>query len=184
MGKRQSEKSRATASDICDAAPTVTSDAPATFPLGTTTVTFMAIDASGNKSTATTTVTVVDTTKPTITTSLLTPATLWPVNHNMIAVGTISVKDICDVKPGVVLNITQDEPLNTTGDGNFSPDASATFSGNTASISLRAERSGNSDGRVYPLEVHDNGRVGEHGLLVLGGNGVEVAEQRGPDVCS
>jgi hypothetical protein len=97
-------------------------------------------------------VTVKDTTKPTINVSGLTPSTLWPVNHNMIPVGKIIVSDICDVKPGVVLNITQDEPLNTTGDGNFSTDASVAFSGNTANISLRAERSGNSDGRVYLLK--------------------------------
>ncbi len=141
-----------TATDICDAAPTVTSNAPATFPLGTTTVTFTTIDASGNTAT-TTTVTVKDTTKPTITTTLLNPATLWPVNHNMTPIGTIAVSDICDARPGVVLSITQDEPLNTTGDGNFSPDASVTFNGNTANINLRAERSGNSDGRVYLLKT-------------------------------
>lgn len=53
-----------TAVDICDAAPGVTSDAPALFPLGTTLVRFMATDASGNQSTASTTVTVRDTTPP------------------------------------------------------------------------------------------------------------------------
>jgi len=46
--------------DICAAAPTVTSDAPSLFPLGATTVTFTAMDASGNTATATTTVTVTE----------------------------------------------------------------------------------------------------------------------------
>jgi hypothetical protein len=47
----------ATATD-CSAGVVITSDAPATFPLGTTTVTFTARDAAGNVSTGTTTVTV------------------------------------------------------------------------------------------------------------------------------
>ena len=38
--------------DIADAHPRVTTDAPPFFPVGTTTVTFTAIDASGNKATA------------------------------------------------------------------------------------------------------------------------------------
>ena len=49
----------ATAADGCDTEPTVTDDAPATFPAGeTTTVTFTATDACGNFSTATVDVTV------------------------------------------------------------------------------------------------------------------------------
>lgn len=56
-----------TVSDIVDPAPTVTNNAPALFPLGQTTVTWTATDASGNYATATQVVTVVDTTRPTIT---------------------------------------------------------------------------------------------------------------------
>ena len=47
-----------TASDNCGGNVTITSNAPAMFPLGMTTVTFTAKDASGNTRTATTTVTV------------------------------------------------------------------------------------------------------------------------------
>lgn len=46
-----------TVSDIVDPSPTVTNDAPAFFPLGTTVVTWTATDSSGNSATATTTVT-------------------------------------------------------------------------------------------------------------------------------
>jgi hypothetical protein len=56
----------ATATDICDADVEITSDAPAIFPLGTTTVTFTATDDSGNSATCTMTVTVIDTTAPVI----------------------------------------------------------------------------------------------------------------------
>ncbi|RYF32195.1 MAG: HYR domain-containing protein [Cytophagaceae bacterium] len=45
---------------------TITNDAPATFPLGTTVVTWTATDASGNTSTCTQTVIVKDATQPTI----------------------------------------------------------------------------------------------------------------------
>src|SRR5204863_376904 len=55
----------ATAGDNCSSPVVVSSDAPAVFPPGPTTVTFTARDAAGNSATATTTVTVVDTTAPT-----------------------------------------------------------------------------------------------------------------------
>jgi ELWxxDGT repeat protein len=45
-------------SDVCDATPSIVSDAPPLFPVGPTSVTFTATDASGNQATETTTVTV------------------------------------------------------------------------------------------------------------------------------
>ncbi|MEK9628316.1 MAG: HYR domain-containing protein [Nitrospinota bacterium] len=56
----------ATASDNVGVV-TITSDAPATFPVGSTTVTWTAADAAGNTGTATQTVTITDTTAPVIT---------------------------------------------------------------------------------------------------------------------
>ena len=52
--------SAATANDGIDGTLTVTTDAPATFPLGLTTVTFTAVDAAGNQVTGTAVVTVVN----------------------------------------------------------------------------------------------------------------------------
>ncbi|WP_161887806.1 HYR domain-containing protein [Pontibacter russatus] len=54
----------ATATDNCTANVEVTNDAPETFELGETTVTYTAVDAAGNTVTATQTVTVVDETAP------------------------------------------------------------------------------------------------------------------------
>jgi len=54
----------ATATDIVDPHPTVSNDAPESFPLGRTTVTFVASDASGNHTAKTSSVTVVETTTP------------------------------------------------------------------------------------------------------------------------
>ena len=52
--------SAATANDEIDGVVTVTTDAPATFPLGSTTVTFTAVDAGGNERTKTAVVTVLN----------------------------------------------------------------------------------------------------------------------------
>jgi hypothetical protein len=57
----------ATAVDAAGVSLTVTSDAPAKFPVGSTTVTFTAKDAANQVVTATTVITVTDTTKPVIT---------------------------------------------------------------------------------------------------------------------
>jgi len=54
-----------TAADNCSGSVAVSSNVPAIFPRGATTVTFTARDAAGNSATAATTVTVVDTTPPT-----------------------------------------------------------------------------------------------------------------------
>ncbi len=51
----------ASATDNCDPEPIITNDAPAVFPPGDTVVTFTATDASGNSSSCSSTVTVVDT---------------------------------------------------------------------------------------------------------------------------
>lgn len=77
----------------------ITSDAAAAFPVGPTTVTWTAVDAAGNKGTATSTVTVVDTTPPVVTppaditveaSAPLTPVTV-PSATATDAVGVISI---------------------------------------------------------------------------------------------
>jgi hypothetical protein len=141
----------ATAKDICDANPTITSDAPSVFPLGVTVVTWKATDASGNVATGTQRVTVVDTTPPTLELSTAVKM-LWPPDHNMVDVGLVlSVADICDAAPVVSLSISQDEPVNGVGDGDLAPDAEilTDATGRITGLRLRAERAGNGAGRVY-----------------------------------
>ena len=140
-----------TATDNCTVV-TVASNAPAVFPLGTTTVTFTAKDGSGNTATATTTVTVVDTTPPTINSVAATPGTLWPVNHKMVPVAvTVDVTDICDAEPTCrIVSVTSNEPVNGLGDGNTAPDWAIV--GDLA-VTLRAERAGTLTDRVYSITV-------------------------------
>jgi len=142
----------ATATDICDAAPVITSNAPAIFPLGITTVTFTATDASGNSASGTTIVTVVDTTPPNIASVSANPNILWSPNHKMVPVTiTVSVTDICDATPNCqIASVSSNEPENGLGDGDTAPDWSIT--GNLR-LNLRAERSGTGGGRLYTIKV-------------------------------
>ena len=56
-----------------------------------------------------------------------------------------------------VIGVMQDEPVNAKGDGNTSPDAVI----QAGAASVRAERSGNGNGRVYQLSFKaDNGQGG------------------------
>ena len=143
----------ASASDICDANPAISSDAPATFPLGTTVVTWTATDAAGNASTATQAVTVKDTTAPDI---ILTGIvnTLWPCNHKLVLVATVKATDICDASPVLGITVTSNEGLNGRGDGNSDSDWLIDRSDpNVIRIWLRAERSGGAGGRIYVVRV-------------------------------
>jgi hypothetical protein len=142
----------ATATDICDADVEISDDAPAIFPLGTTTVTFTAVDDSGNVTTGTTVVTVEDTTAPVID-LVVDPDTLWPPNHKMVKVTVVSASDICDADPAVVIDITHNEnPHNNTGvgDGNTEPDWEIESDG---TVWLRAERNGTGTDRIYTITV-------------------------------
>jgi 6-phosphogluconolactonase len=86
---------------------------------------------------------------PTISDVSATPNVLWPPNHKFVDV-TIgySVTDPC---PNTcVLTVASSEPVNGTGDGNTSPDWQVIDSHH---VSLRAERSGPGEGRVYTITI-------------------------------
>src|SRR5262249_56953602 len=113
----------ATATEVCDDKPVITSDAPALFGLGPNKVTWTATDESTNASSATQTVTIVDTTPPTLTLSL-SPTVLWPPDHRLVQItATITVSDTCDPSPTVQLvSISSNEPDNGLGDGDTAND--------------------------------------------------------------
>lgn len=77
------------------------------------------------------------------------PGQLWPPNHQLVPIGVI---DVIDPNNGTVTvtvtGVFQDEPVNGTGSGDTSPDATGV---GTANVAVRAERAGNGDGRVYHI---------------------------------
>lgn len=143
----------ATASDLVDGNVAI-SCAPAsgqTFPLGVTIVQCNAVDLSGNASTGSFHVTVLDTTPPVI--SLVEPSitNIWPPNHQMVPVTiTVVATDNVDPNPvSTIISVTSNHPNDISGDGSTSPDWVIT---GPLTVNLRAERVTNND-RTYTITV-------------------------------
>jgi hypothetical protein len=141
------------ATDVCDADVSITSNAPGFFPLGETIVTFTAEDNFGNDADCMAKVTVQDTTPPEIALTL-NPNGLWPPNHTLRTINaTLEVSDVCDPDPAVTLvSIVSNEPDNGLGDGDTANDIQgAAYGTDDREFSLRAERSGKGTGRRYTV---------------------------------
>lgn len=132
---------------------TIDSDAPADFGLGTTLVNWTATDTSGNSSTGSQSVTVVDTTAPEYTVTQLTNE-LWPPNHKMVLVATVSaISDAVDADPQVDVTVSSNQAINGQGDGNTDPDWLVNAVDGGWEIWLRAERSGKEGARTYSYSI-------------------------------
>ena len=80
--------------------------------------------------------------------------TLWPPNHKMALVATVSnVADSTDPAPTVDIEVSSTDPGDGKGDGNTQPDWDIRHEGDTWEIWLRAERSGRNEERLYTIEV-------------------------------
>ncbi|MBI4284021.1 MAG: HYR domain-containing protein [Chloroflexi bacterium] len=133
-----------TVSDIVDPSPAVTNNAPAFFPLGTTTVTWTAKDASGNTATATQKVTVVDTTPPTI---IAVASLTVIVGAPSSALPAPAVTDIVDPNPTVTNNAPAFFPVGVTVVTWTATDAS----GNSATATTTVTAVYNFGGFLQPI---------------------------------
>jgi len=139
-------------------APTVT------LPFGLTCFTLTVRDPSGHIDVDTVSVTVQDTTAPTLTV-VLSPTNLWPPNHTMVDIhATVEGVDLCDAAPELELvSIVSSEPDNGLGDGDTTGDiAGAELNTLDQSFRLRAERMGGGGGRVYTVTYRATDASGNH----------------------
>lgn len=125
---------------------------------GTQMFTLTVTDPGGLSSSATTQVTIQDTTSPTLSVSL-SPNSLQPPNHKLIPItATVSASDACSANVAVrLVSITSNEPDNGLGDGDQPNDIQAIngglvpFGTDVRSFLLRSERSGMGSGRIYTV---------------------------------
>jgi hypothetical protein len=110
------------------------------FPPGTNLVEITVTDSSSNTASCSTTITVVDTTPPLISSASASPNILWPPDHQRVTV----------MATWKIIGVRSNEPVNGPGDGHTAPDWQ--ISGDQT-VSLRAERSGTGSGRVYYIKI-------------------------------
>lgn len=129
--------------DGCDTNATITNNAPATFPMGTTTVTWTATDPDGGRATASRTVTVRDTTPPAITCPAA-PAPI-PAGANCQAPA-----------PDLTSGATATDTCNTTAAVTQAPAAGTPINVGITTITLTAtDLSGNTSTCQVPVQVVD-----------------------------
>ncbi|MBC8003704.1 MAG: CHRD domain-containing protein [Opitutaceae bacterium] len=129
------------------------------LPSGTNILGVTATDSSGNSSSCSTRVKIVDTTAPVITSVSATPNVLWPPNHKMVTVRLRAmVTDACSATTWRIVSVKSSESQYAIGSGNTYPDWR--IIGNQT-VELRAERSGkNKAGRVYTITVRARDAAG------------------------
>jgi hypothetical protein len=124
----------------------------ANLALGTNTVVVSVGDSIGGRSSCDSVIIVQDTIPPVITKGTVSPAKLWPPNHKMVPIGfNLVVKDACCLSNWKIVSVTSNEPIGSgNGSGNTDPDWIIT---GDQGLSLRAERSGQGNGRIYTITV-------------------------------
>lgn len=114
------------------------------------------------------TVTAATNTAPVCSSVTASTRTLWPANHQWIRIGLTGAQD---AEGGPlqfrIASIFQDEPTDSTGDGNTAIDGRGV---GTSTASVRAERLGSGNGRVYRIgfDVTDQGGLSCSGTVTVG----------------
>ncbi|NNK83356.1 MAG: T9SS type A sorting domain-containing protein [Flavobacteriaceae bacterium] len=124
------------------------------FPVGITTNTFEITNETGDVATCSFNVYVTDTESPVIMNLNEDYEPLWPPNHQMVEIYLdYTVIDNCSTTTEIM--VSSNEPENGLGDGDMYPDWEIVDEHN---VLLRAERSGNGNGREYyiTIKVYDD----------------------------
>jgi hypothetical protein len=112
-------------------------------------LTVIAFDHFGNSAVNSQSILIRPNQPPVCVNALASPSRLWPPNHQMVPVVVSGVTDPDgDLVTITVISAKQDEPTNGLGDGDTSPDVAISSNG---SATVRSERAGPEDGRVYKL---------------------------------
>lgn len=123
---------------------------PAVDYAGADSFTYRASDGTTPSNTVTVNLTVHDTVPPSVSASVAV-GSLWPPNHNLVNVGlSVSASDNGGGPVQLEVAVFSDEDDVTSAGGEMSPDAKEIAPG---TLRLRAERSGDSDGRVYVIRI-------------------------------
>jgi hypothetical protein len=109
-----------------------------------------AVSDGFNTTTKTRTITVVDTTAPSLSAVAVTPAAVHVPNHKMFDVMVSYTSADVTGPPVCSVAVDSNEPVNAPGDGNTNVDWQVL---GPHAVRLRAERSGNGNGRVYTIKV-------------------------------
>ena len=120
------------------------------FPVGTTTNSFLITNSTGDVATCSFDITVSDNESPVIADLNEIYEPIWPPNHKMVEVFIeYIVMDNCSTTT-TELYISSNEPENGLGGGDKAPDWEILDDHN---VLLRAERSGNGNGREYYITI-------------------------------
>ena len=96
--------------------------------------------------------------RPVCTAASGSPTILWPPNHAMVPVTITGVSDPDNDRLTLTIDsVLQDEPVNSTGDGDTAPDAAIQPGGK---VLLRSERAGSGDGRIYFISFSASDSLG------------------------
>lgn len=120
----------------------------------TLTRTYKATDGSNNTATRSQLITVNDNVPPQITGLNTSRQILAPPNHKLQEITVnYNISDNCNTSPSYTFDVTSNEAVNGTGDGDTDPDWEII---DDHHIRLRAERAANGNGRVYTIIITAN----------------------------
>ncbi|MEO8428745.1 MAG: hypothetical protein ABI651_16730 [Verrucomicrobiota bacterium] len=121
------------------------------YVLGTHYITVLVRDDAGATAVCATTVTVADTTPPTITSITATPNVLRPLTRRLTPIQlSVSATDNCGPISCRIISVTSTEPVTPRPNGRIEPDWMIT---GDLSLFLRAERKSNDASRIYSINL-------------------------------